>query len=301
AIGNRVVYYNVSMPQKVEGAVIQGGATQVVRGMPFTLKVTPVSVDARITLSVNGINKVVDAAVANLSIPAVVEDLEISIQVNPKGSDAYTVVNVKEGELDAKIAQCPARLKVIGVMRSEDFDAFRKHSSTIVELDLADVTIKGAGDLANAIPSKAFASTTGFVQSALQSIILPTNLVNIEENAFYRCVSLSEVTIPASVTYVGANAFSSCARLSKIVTLATAPPATGNMSPFPANTANITLEVPNGAESHYSAATFWNELNMSTSKVYYKIQIDPERSFNYNTYYQLNKIDVSNDAAKVTI
>ncbi|MDE5672064.1 MAG: leucine-rich repeat protein, partial [Duncaniella sp.] len=300
AIGNRVVYYNINMPQKVEGAYIQGGATQVVRGMPFTLKVTPISVDDRITLSVNGINKVVDAAIANLSIPAVVEDLEINIQVNPKGSNAYTVVNVREGELDAKIAQCPARLKVIGVMRSEDFDAFRKHAATIVDLDLADVTIKGAGDLANAIPSKAFAST-GFVQTALKTIILPTNLVNIEENAFYRCVSLSEVTIPASVTYVGANAFSSCARLSKIVTLATAPPATGNMSPFPANTANITLEVPNGAESYYSAATFWNELNMSTSKVYYNIQIDPERSFNYNTYYQLTKIDVSKGAQKVTI
>lgn len=300
AIGNRVVYYNVSMPQKVEGAVIQGGATQVVRGMPFTLKVTPVSVDDRITLSVNGINKVVDAAIANLTIPAVVEDLEISIQVNPKGSNAYTVVNVKEGELDAKIAQCPSRLKVIGVMRSEDFDAFRKHAATIVDLDLADVTIKGSGDLANAIPSNAFAST-GLVQSALKSIILPTNLVNIEENAFNRCVNLSEVTIPASVTYVGSNAFSSCLGLSKIVTLATAPPATGKMSPFPANTAKITLEVPPGAESHYNVATFWNELNQATSKIYYNIQIDPERSFNYNTYYQLTKIDVSNGATKVTI
>ncbi len=112
--------------------------------MPFNLKVTPVSVDDRITVAVNGINKVVDAAIANVSIPAVLEDLEISIQVNPKGANSYTVVNVREGELDAKIAQCPARLKVIGVMRSEDFDAFRKHASTIVDLDLADVTIKGA-------------------------------------------------------------------------------------------------------------------------------------------------------------
>ena len=135
--------------------------------MPFSLKVTPVSVDDRVTVSVNGINKVVDAAIANISIPAVVEDLEINIQVNPKGSNAYTVVNVKEGELDAKIAQCPARLKVIGVMRSEDFDAFRKHAATIVDLDLADVTIKGAGDLANAIPSKAFAST-GFCTDCVE-------------------------------------------------------------------------------------------------------------------------------------
>ncbi|MDE6122026.1 MAG: leucine-rich repeat domain-containing protein, partial [Duncaniella dubosii] len=263
------------------------GATQVVRGMPFSLKVTPVSVDDRITVSVNGINKVVDAAIANISIPAVVEDLEINIQVNPKGSNAYTVVNVKEGELDAKIAQCPARLKVIGVMRSEDFDAFRKHAATIVDLDLADVTIKGAGDLANAIPSKAFAST-GFVQTALKTIILPTNLVNIEENAFYRCVNLTEITLPSTVAYVGSGAFSTCSNLSKIVSQSTMPPSTGNMTPFPERV--VALEVPEGAESYYENAAYWNSLNIAASESFYNIQIDPERSFNYNEYFTLTKI-----------
>ncbi len=300
AIGNRVVYYNVNMPQNVQGAVIQGGATQVVRGMPFNLKVTPVSVDDRITVAVNGINKVVDAAIANVSIPAVLEDLEISIQVNPKGANSYTVVNVREGELDAKIAQCPARLKVIGVMRSEDFDAFRKHASTIVDLDLADVTIKGAVDLANAIPSKAFAST-GFEQTALKNIILPTNLVNIEENAFYRCVGISEITLPSTVAYVGSGAFSTCAGLNKIIVQGTLPPATGTMNPFPDNSAGITLEVPAGAEGAYSTATYWKDLGQATSKKYYNIQIDPERSFNYNEHYTLTKIDVSGKKVSVTI
>lgn len=296
AIGNRVVYYNINMPQKVEGAYIQGGATQVVRGMPFTLKVTPISVDDRITLSVNGINKVVDAAIANLSIPAVVEDLEINIQVNPKGSNAYTVVNVREGELDAKIAQCPARLKVIGVMRSEDFDAFRKHATTIVDLDLADVTIKGAGDLANAIPSNAFASSA-LVQSALKTIILPTNLVNIEENAFSRCVNLTEVTLPSTVAYVGSGAFSSCSNLSKIISQATMPPTTGNMSPFPDKI--IKLEVPEGAESFYENASYWNSLNIGASEKFFNIQIDPERSFNYNESFTLTKIPMKTTTVNV--
>lgn len=300
AIGNRVVYYNVNIPEKVEGAVIQGGATKIVRGMPFTLKVTPVSVDDRITVSVNGINKVVDAAIANITIPAVVEDIDVAIQVNPKGSDAYTVVNVREGELAAKIAQCPSRLKVMGVMRSEDFDAFRQHAATIVELDLADVTIKGAADLANAIPSQAFASE-GMELSALKAIILPANLVNIEANAFYRCVNLAEITLPATVTYVGDGAFVSCVGLRKITARRTTPPATGNMTPFPANTDDINLEVPAGAEGYYSTAPFWGELGQSTSKVFYNIQIDPERSFNYNDYYTLTKIDVSGGKQSVTI
>lgn len=289
AIGNRVVYHNINMPEKVEGAVLQGGASRVVRGMPFSLKVTPVSVDDRITVAVNGINKVVDAAIANISIPAVTEDMDITIQVNPMGSDAYTVVNVQEGELDAKIAQCPARLKIIGVMRSEDFDALRKHAATIVDLDLADVTIKGSGDLANAIPSNAFASTAT-TQTVLKTIILPTNLVNIEENAFYRCGALEEVTIPETVAYVGAGAFSSCSALTKIIVKSAMPPATGNMSPFPDNASQITLEVPEGAESYYEQASFWNTLGLTTTEPFYNIQIDPERSFNYNEYFTLTKI-----------
>lgn len=301
AIGNRVVYYNVNMPEKVVGAVIQGSVTKVVRGMPFSLKVTPVSVDDRITVSVNGINKVVDAAIANITIPAVVEDLDVAIQVNPKGSDAYTVVNVREGELAAKIAQCPSRLKVTGVMRSEDFDAFRQHAATIVDLDLADVTIKGAVDLANAIPSRAFASS-GMELSALKTIILPTNLVNIEANAFYRCVNLAEITLPATVAYVGDGAFASCVALRKIIAQRTTPPATGNMTPFPANTAEINLEVPAGAEGYYSAAQFWGELGQSTSKVYYNIQIDPERTFSYNGMYSdLTKIEVVDKKVQVTL
>lgn len=289
AIGNRVIYHNINMPEKVEGAVIQGGATRVVRGMPFSLKVTPVSVDDRITIAVNGINQVLDAAIANLSVPAVVEDMEISIQVNPMGADAYHVVNVQEGELDSKIAQCPSRLKIIGVMRSEDFDALRKHAATIVDLDLADVTIKGAGDLANAIPSNAFASSAT-TQTALKTIILPTNLVNIEENAFFRCTALSEVTIPETVTYVGAGAFSTCSALTKIIVKGAMPPATGNMTPFPDNAAQITLEVPEGAEAYYGQASFWNTLGLTTSEPFYNIQIDPDRSFNYNEYFTLTKI-----------
>ena len=89
---------------KVEGVSIQGGASQVVRGMPFSLKVTPALTSDRVTVAVNGINKVVDAAIANLSIAAVTEDLDITIQVNPAGANAYTVVNVREGSLHPSLS-----------------------------------------------------------------------------------------------------------------------------------------------------------------------------------------------------
>lgn len=79
--------------------------------MPLNLRVTPVAVTNRITIAVNGINKVVDAAVANLNIPSVTEDLEIAIQVVPQGANAYTVVNVREGELAARLSSVLLVLK----------------------------------------------------------------------------------------------------------------------------------------------------------------------------------------------
>lgn len=302
AIGNKVVYHNINMPQKLDGAVIEGGATQVVRGMPLSLKVTPVSVDDRIVISVNGINKVVDATIGKLSIPAVLEDLDIAIQVNPKGKNAYTVVNVREGELATKIAQCPSRLKVIGVMRSEDFEAFRNHAGTIEDLDLADVTVKGVVDFANAIPANAFASVNVGVRTALKTIILPTNLVQIHENAFSRCSSLKEIVIPATVNYVGSGAFAACIGLTKIICQGNQPPHTGNMSPFPADCSKITLEVPKGSEDYYKNAAYWNNLMQTTSKVYYNIQIDPERTFSYNgVYSNLTKIEVADQKVQVSL
>lgn len=301
AIGNRVVYHNVNMPQTVQGAVIQGGATQVVHGMPFSLKVMPVSTADRITLSVNGVNKAVQAAIANISIPSVTEDLDIAVQVNAAGSDDYVVVNVREGELAEKIAVCPARLKVMGTMLSSEFDAFRKNAATIVDLDLADVTIKGAGDAKNAIPANAFVPALSTTMSALKTIILPTGLESIEENAFYRCVNLKEITLPASVRYVGNSAFSSCMGLTKIVMLGSTPPSTSTMSPFPMDVSKITLEVPQGSEEAYAFASYWNTLGTSTSPVYYNIQIDPTRSYNYNEYYTLSNIQFTGSKVQVTV
>ena len=289
AIGNEVIYHTVTMPESVQGASIAGAVDQVVHGMPFSIKVTPVSVDDVVTVAVNGELMATDAAIANVSVPAVKEDLDVTIQVNPKGEGAYTVVNVKEGELASKIKACPARLKIVGAMLSSDFEALRANAAKIKALDLADVTIKGNGNLADAIPSNAFASPGVAVISALTSIILPQNLKTIEANAFYRCMNMSEITIPESVSYIGNSAFSSCVKLSKITVRAQNPPRLGTV-PFPSNTANITLEVPKGSETAYRNAFYWNDLKITTSTIYYNIQIDPSRTFNYNTFYTLTKI-----------
>ena len=78
--------------------------------------------------------------------------------------------------------------------------------------------------------------------------------------------------------YVGSGAFSTCAGLNKIIVQGTLPPATGTMTPFPDNSAGITLEVPAGAEGAYSTATYRKDIGHATSKKYNNIQIHPELS-----------------------
>lgn len=302
ARNNTVVYHNINMPQSVTGATIDGAATQIVRGMPFNLKVVPVSPLQRVTLAVNGVNKVVGKAIANISIPAVTEDLEITIQINDADASDYEVVNVKEGELAAKIAECPERLKIIGTMLVSDFDALRANSGTIIDLDLSDVTIKGSAMMSNTIPSNAFAPNQSTSLAALRSILLPQNLERINDNAFARCTQLKEVTIPASVVSLRDGAFSSCVSLEKIVMQGSTPPVTGNNSPFPSDCSKISLMVPKGAESAYSTG-FWGMLMAKVAKTSYWIKYDSKRAFVYNSnnYGDASDIQVSNATVQVSM
>ena len=301
AVGNRVVYHTVTMPEEIQGATISGAATQVVRGMPFSFKVTAVTYSDVVAVWVNGKLMGSDKNIVDVKIPAVTEDLDITVQVSPKNAESYLVINVKEGELASKIANnCPARLKVAGTISYSEFDAFRSHATVIKALDLADLKIKGAGDHADAIPTNAFAPTT-MAMSALQSIVLPTQLRSIDSNAFYRCMNITELTIPASVGYIGEGAFTHCTKLGKIVMQGAIPPRIGYSTPFPSHAADITLEVPDGAVPNYEAAEYWNSLKLATSKIYYNIQIDPTRVFNYNQYFELTQIERPATETSVTL
>jgi len=136
AVGNEVQYHSVTMPSSIEGATISGAVTQVVHGMPFNITVVPVSEDDRVTISVN-------AATGKLSIGSVMEDLNVAIQVNPKGTPVYNVLHVQAGELEDKMAALKqfSRIKLVGTVDYKEFSAIQAKITAIDALDLADLTI----------------------------------------------------------------------------------------------------------------------------------------------------------------
>lgn len=300
AINNPVFYHNIVMPSSVTGARIDGGATQVVRGMPFSFKATAIDPAQRVTVSINGETKATNVAVANISIPAVLEDLDITITVKDAAAGDYMVYNIQEGQLASKLAECPERVKLIGTMLVSDFDALRAHASVIIDLDMADVTIKGAAMTGNSIPENAFAPTSAGVLSALRTVILPNNLERINKNAFARCTQITELTIPAAVNYIGDGAFSACVNMKKIIAKPIVAPTCGNMSPFHQNPYQITLEVPKGSEDSYSVpSTWWAKLNLykapANQKDYYWLKVDRSRVSVSAYSGDLNKIAVGTE------
>ncbi|MDE6291285.1 MAG: C10 family peptidase, partial [Muribaculaceae bacterium] len=300
AINNPVVYHNVTMPSSVTGAKIEGGATQVVRGMPFSMKVSAINPAQRVTVAVNGEYKANNVAVANVSIPAVLEDLDITVTVKDADAGDYMVFNIQEGQLASKLADCPDRVKLIGTMLVSDFDALRANASKIIDLDMADVTIKGAAMTGNSIPENAFAPSAASSISALRTVILPNSIERISKNAFARCSQISELTIPANVNYIGDGAFSACVGLKKIIAKPKVAPTCGNMSPFPANPSSISLEVPKGSEESYSVpSTWWAQLSLykapTEQKDYYWVKVDNSRVGVVDYNGNLNSIAVGAD------
>lgn len=305
AVGNEVQYHSVTMPSSIEGATISGAVTQVVHGMPFNISVVPVSEDDRVTISVNDVIQVADAATGKLSIGSVMEDLNVAIQVNPKGTPVYTVVHVHEGELEKKIATAPARLKVVGTINLSEFAAFKKNITRIKALDLADLVIVDNGKEVSTLPELAFYDDKNYTaRSVLETIILPSNLKRIERMALYRNFNLKEITIPATIEFIGSSAFDYSMALQKIIVLRPTPCELGSQTPFLSNKA-ITVEVPKGALAAYQAPTtnsYWKAQNLVESAIYFNVQVDQKRVVNVDPQnVQLSKIPYPDAVATVAL
>ncbi len=95
-------------------------------------------------------------------------------------------------------------LKIKGTLNATDFETITKSISSLTKLDLSEVNL-------SKLPLMAFSEATN-----IKSIILPDNLIEINEQDFYRCTSLESIIIPDGVTIIKEKAFEGCTSLASI-------------------------------------------------------------------------------------
>lgn len=280
AVGNQVPHHTVTLPASNETFKVEGQSGEVVRGMPYSFKVTPVWANYRVTVKVNGEDKAFNAAVANVSIPAVKEDLVVEVEckeiegAGESSDNGFVVVDVQAGQLATKMNAVgwPEKLKLVGSLNANDFTTFQNNCTKLKDLDLSDVSVPS-----NTFPSYAFYSMQNRTRPSLRTIIMPKNVTTIATNAFIQCISLTDVVLPPTLTKVGAYAFSSCIALNTMTIDRSTTPAC-DFNPFPSRT--MTLFVPKGAETAYKNASYWSKFNVQTiedPKTYYWVNYDPAK------------------------
>jgi hypothetical protein len=107
-------------------------------------------------------------------------------------------------------------------------------------------------DSTTALGQAVFSGCTG-----LESVVFPSNLQNIQFQAFANCGSLTKLTIPASVTTIGQYAFNACRGLVSVILEPTTPPTISNGS---FNNTTCSFYVPDESLEAYKAANNWSAL-----------------------------------------
>jgi len=109
------------------------------------------------------------------------------------------------------------KLKVSGSINSYDIKAFYSLFYNLKELDLSDANVvessycyRGNCHTENNV------ATSYFVPTSIQTLILPTTLTAIANEAFNFYPNLTSIDIPDGVTSIGNNAFGGCTSLAHI-------------------------------------------------------------------------------------
>lgn len=143
----------------------------------------------------------------------------------------YAIVKVTAGNLKTILGSKLSTIRSLnltGTIDARDFKTMRDQMPALTQLNLRDAVIasydgpegtRGTNDYnypANTIPDYAFYNpNTGWGKSIPHTIILPSTVTSIGENAFYECTGLSTI-IPPSVATIGRYAFHHCIGLNTI-------------------------------------------------------------------------------------
>jgi hypothetical protein len=99
-------------------------------------------------------------------------------------------------------------LTITGTVFDQDFITMRDEMGSLVTVDLANATLSD-----NSVPKDAFNG-----KESLESLILPSSVVAIEDNAFWGCTGLTDITsILSSVHSIGEYAFWQCSGITDLV------------------------------------------------------------------------------------
>jgi Leucine-rich repeat (LRR) protein len=119
-------------------------------------------------------------------------------------------------------------LTLTGTIDDRDFKTMRDEMPALSELDISGATVTAYNGtdgtypykhdyLANVFPESAFFTLiTGSGKTSLTSIILPSSVNSIGDDAFYGCTGLTSIIIPSSVNSIGMYAFDSCSSLTSL-------------------------------------------------------------------------------------
>lgn len=130
-------------------------------------------------------------------------------------------------------------------------------------------------------------SAFNYCNRICEPIILPKNVITIEESAFRDCTTLPEIVLPKALTVIGQRAFSNCYGLSKITCDATTPPIVGTGAFDGVAKDNFTLEVPESAVAKYQTANGWSDFRRISAHYDFSISRPEMRVLNAehsNTY-----------------
>lgn len=115
-------------------------------------------------------------------------------------------------------------LVVTGEINANDFTFISEKMKSLKQLDLAEASILACSDASTISGKKEFNANAlpqfALMGSAIESIKLPKNLVEIEEGAL-SSTSIASIEIPTTVTTIGDVAFAGCKNLATITIPAT--------------------------------------------------------------------------------
>jgi hypothetical protein len=249
-----------------------------------------------ITITATEANQSVSPRIANLTVSSIGYSSQ-SITVIQKGSNES--MKVTPGNLSSVLSKSNIdsvrSLKLTGNMDSRDFAFIRDSMPMLNDLDLNDVTVVAFSGLGgtlssyynypeNELPLNSFSNGSFPNESKLKNVILPSSIISIGADAFYRCgklikidfpasltniangafftcIGLTSISFPTSVVSIGKAAFNYCENLKSIQTNSAIPiELNEDTSPFNGiNKSVVVLYVPAGTKNIYQNATVWKD------------------------------------------